>query len=501
MQLPRVSSPIASPWAPDAQAPLCSLCSQAFTLFLRRHHCRSCGLVICNSCSKSRRLLVWIDPKSTLRVCDKCECCFSLQAQGVDSELIVYFIVHQLSLVDELFVLKRFLSEQIAAYKSVDSDGKSNGVFVHIDTSITSRLSVKISSKESMEPLFNKCERDLYGLRRNGSVFHVLEGISESKVWLNRIFAITSSGDLALSNIDCQDYSDAQTKDFAVRMIRPISQVRSLSTKRVVLAEKVKGFQEVLGRAVCIRWRDDGANLQKETVLVVPGTSNRDMEKSQKELLETVKLHVELYHERKLARIADIRQKRTQMGIPVNWDHPDHAAFLERLWVVLKPEVPFPGRKSDLWKDIGFQGKDPQTDFRGTGYLGLRCVVYWAESLGELAREMVHNCRQYPVCTAAINLVQMLDDLIGPLPSPNHESGSGGNELLLTFCHQDTPHNEAFEQIFCALLMRFDRTFQQQNATYMDFPRIRQQFLQEVNTMLDKHPFSYATLHRWLADV
>lgn len=27
------------------------------------------------------------------------------------------------------------------------------------------------------------------------------------------------------------------------------------------------------------------------------------------------------------------------------------------------------GSKSERWSEIGFQGKDPQTDFRGTGFL------------------------------------------------------------------------------------------------------------------------------------
>lgn len=48
--------------------------------------------------------------------------------------------------------------------------------------------------------------------------------------------------------------------------------------------------------------------------------------------------------------------------------------------------------------------------------------MYWSETLGAVAQEMVHQHRHYPVCTAAINLVQMLDDLIGELP-----------------CNRDTP--------------------------------------------------------------
>jgi hypothetical protein len=31
---------------------------------------------------------------------------------------------------------------------------------------------------------------------------------------------------------------------------------------------------------------------------------------------------------------------------------------------------------SDKWKDIGFQGKDPRTDFRGGGHLSLLGLLY-----------------------------------------------------------------------------------------------------------------------------
>lgn len=34
----------------------------------------------------------------------------------------------------------------------------------------------------------------------------------------------------------------------------------------------------------------------------------------------------------------------------------------------------------DKWKDIGFQGKDPRTDFRGGGHLSLLCLLYLVEN-------------------------------------------------------------------------------------------------------------------------
>ena len=42
-----------------------------------------------------------------------------------------------------------------------------------------------------------------------------------------------------------------------------------------------------------------------------------------------------------------------------------------KLWSNLLPDRKLSERKTMEWVDIGFQGKDPATDFRGAGMLGL----------------------------------------------------------------------------------------------------------------------------------
>ena len=34
----------------------------------------------------------------------------------------------------------------------------------------------------------------------------------------------------------------------------------------------------------------------------------------------------------------------------------------------------------EKWKDLGFQGKNPRTDFRGGGHLSLLCLIYMREN-------------------------------------------------------------------------------------------------------------------------
>jgi hypothetical protein len=60
-------------------------------------------------------------------------------------------------------------------------------------------------------------------------------------------------------------------------------------------------------------------------------------------------------------------------------------ALLERLWTNMMPNVK---RSrvfvSEEWGELGFQGKDPTTDFRGMGLLGLEQLVYFSEKRTEV---------------------------------------------------------------------------------------------------------------------
>jgi hypothetical protein len=41
-------------WAPDNGSKCCTLCATAFTVIVRRHHCRFCGNLMCQNCSNDQ---------------------------------------------------------------------------------------------------------------------------------------------------------------------------------------------------------------------------------------------------------------------------------------------------------------------------------------------------------------------------------------------------------------------------------------------------------------
>ncbi|ETV88923.1 hypothetical protein H257_00369 [Aphanomyces astaci] len=58
-------------WVPDDAIDACMVCFVAFTAFRRKHHCRSCGALVCGGCSKGRMRIDGLDQRS--RVCDVCQ--------------------------------------------------------------------------------------------------------------------------------------------------------------------------------------------------------------------------------------------------------------------------------------------------------------------------------------------------------------------------------------------------------------------------------------------
>ncbi|XP_065919970.1 uncharacterized protein [Dysidea avara] len=64
-------------WVPDAMTTACMQCQQKFSTFIRKHHCRQCGKVVCSNCSQNRvelrqRVHVTDSSYKPERVCDGC---------------------------------------------------------------------------------------------------------------------------------------------------------------------------------------------------------------------------------------------------------------------------------------------------------------------------------------------------------------------------------------------------------------------------------------------
>ncbi|XP_061533002.1 FYVE, RhoGEF and PH domain-containing protein 6-like isoform X2 [Phycodurus eques] len=71
-------------WIPDPRATMCMVCTCEFTLTWRRHHCRACGKVVCQSCSSNKQSLEYLK-NQLARVCDQCH--MALREQKGEEDL------------------------------------------------------------------------------------------------------------------------------------------------------------------------------------------------------------------------------------------------------------------------------------------------------------------------------------------------------------------------------------------------------------------------------
>jgi FYVE/RhoGEF/PH domain-containing protein 5/6 len=63
---------LAPVWVPDTNASQCMRCNEPFNVIIRKHHCRKCGYVVCDSCSSHKAIVHSVDRKNKVRVCDTC---------------------------------------------------------------------------------------------------------------------------------------------------------------------------------------------------------------------------------------------------------------------------------------------------------------------------------------------------------------------------------------------------------------------------------------------
>lgn len=70
---PMIYKPV---WVPDSVSKQCLICSQKFSAFIRKHHCRMCGRLVCSQCSPGKGDIAQLSgatPSGKLeRICKQC---------------------------------------------------------------------------------------------------------------------------------------------------------------------------------------------------------------------------------------------------------------------------------------------------------------------------------------------------------------------------------------------------------------------------------------------
>ncbi|XP_025925128.1 ELMO domain-containing protein 1 isoform X4 [Apteryx rowi] len=170
--------------------------------------------------------------------------------------------------------------------------------------------------------------------------------------------------------------------------------------------------------------------------------------------------------------VAEVEKLRRE---PYDSENPQHEEMLLKLWKCLKPNSPLKARISKQWCEIGFQGDDPKTDFRGMGLLGLYNLVYFAEWDTGIAQQVLSDSLQpkysYSFAIVGINITDLAYNLLV----------SGALKTHFYNVAPEAPTLTHFQQTFCYLMHEFHKFWIEEDPLdIMEFNRVREKFHKRI---------------------
>ncbi|CAH9096403.1 unnamed protein product [Cuscuta europaea] len=190
--------------------------------------------------------------------------------------------------------------------------------------------------------------------------------------------------------------------------------------------------------------------------------------------------------------------QRLQSRIDVAYDssNPEHQEALRALWNAAFPEEELRGLVSEQWKDMGWQGKDPSTDFRGGGFISLENLLYFAKNFPKSFQDLLRKQEgdravwEYPFAVAGVNITFMLTQML------DLEAVKPRNLVGASFLKFLAENETAFDLLYCIAFKLMDHQWLVMRASYMEFNavmkatrrRLETELLQDDLTRLEDLP-------------
>ena len=122
----------------------------------------------------------------------------------------------------------------------------------------------------------------------------------------------------------------------------------------------------------------------------------------------------------------------SRASTPYDPSHPEHVEQLRELWRLTFPSRALPALKCPEWKEMGWQGSDPATDFRSGGLMSLQNLVWFAERQPRVYRRLLSKSDgersewEYPFAAAGVNVTFALVHLLELAPASTRAVRSAG---------------------------------------------------------------------------
>ena len=177
-----------------------------------------------------------------------------------------------------------------------------------------------------------------------------------------------------------------------------------------------------------------------------------------------------------------LRNLQQRLGVPFDGSRVDHQDALKLLWRLAYPDRELPPLKSELWKDMGWQGPDPSTDFRGGGFISLENLIFFAKKYPESFQRLLHKQDgnradwEYPFAVAGINISFMLTQML------DLQSGKPSSLAGIRFLKLLGEDEMALDDLYCVAFQMMDAQWLVKRASYMEFNDV----LKSTRTQLER---------------
>lgn len=192
---------------------------------------------------------------------------------------------------------------------------------------------------------------------------------------------------------------------------------------------------------------------------------------------------------------------RLQSRIEVAYDSSnlDHQEALRSLWYAAFPGEELRGLISEQWKEMGWQGKDPSTDFRGGGFISLENLLFFAKNYPKSFQNLLwkqegdRSMWEYPFAVAGVNITFMLIQML------DLQSAKPRTMMGAVFFKLLSENERAFDLLYCIAFKLMDQQWLDMHASYMDFNTVmkstrrqleRELLLEDITRLEDMPSYS-----------
>uniref|UniRef100_A0A915Q6W8 OTU domain-containing protein n=1 Tax=Setaria digitata TaxID=48799 RepID=A0A915Q6W8_9BILA len=162
--------------------------------------------------------------------------------------------------------------------------------------------------------------------------------------------------------------------------------------------------------------------------------------------------------------VEEMRKEKYDSG------NQSHEKRLLKLWELLMPKEDLRARLTDQWQKIGFQSRDPASDFRGMGVLSLEQLIFLAQYDVAHAQSILslsnHPLYGFPMAVTGINLTALVRRLLQD------------DVLKMHFYNtvRGAPTIDNFHHVFCQIFKLFCAFWTRRKPELVNFNFVKDDF-------------------------